>query len=242
MLKKTCFIVEDNEEDKNLLLSYIEKTQFLSVVGTAATYSDAVSFLLTHPVDILFLDIEISDSNGLNGIDIIKTLTHQSAIIITSNHEKFAVDSYTLGKTTDYLLKPFELNRYLIAVNRALSNVVMPSPFPLLRDKIVFFKMGRKFQRFNLDEILYFEAYGIYLKVYTDVNKKPYVINESLIGVLDHLDKSVFIRVHKSFVINARKIECFDSNSIFIEGFPVPLGVSYKSKVDYLVKLFADLD
>jgi two-component system response regulator LytT len=240
MLKKTCLIVEDSEENKNLLLSFIEKTHFLNVVGTAKSYSEAMSFLLLHSVDLLFLDIEIPDSNGMNGLDILKTLAQPPATIITSSYEKFAVDSYSLGKTSDYLLKPYTFDRYLIAVNRALTT--QTPGFPSLKEKTIFFKMGRRYQRFNLDEILYFEAYGIYLKVYTDISKKPMVINESLAGALNHLDKNIFIRVHKSFVINALKIDSFDANNILVNGFPIPLGASYKSKIDYLLKLFAIID
>lgn len=232
--------MEDNEEDKNLLLSFIEKTHFLKVVGIAKNYSEAVSYLLLHPVDILFLDIEISGGDGLNGLDLIKTLPVTPAVIITSNFEKFAVDSYSLGKTSDYLLKPFNFERYLLAVNRALA--CENSTFVTLKDKSVFFKMGRKYQKFNLDEILYFEAYGIYLKVYTSISKKPFVINESLTGILELFDSSTFLRVHKSYVINIMKIDSFDANHIFIDGFPVPLGGAYKSKVDYLIKLLVNLD
>lgn len=240
MFKKTCFIVEDTEAEKDLLVSFIERSHFLTVVGTAKSYAEAVSFLIVNPVDILFLDIQIADNEGLSGLDIIKTLVLPPAIIITSSFEQYAVDSYTLGKTSDYLLKPYDFDRYLIAVNRALANdMQIPGS---LKGKTAFFKMGRRYQRFNLDEILYMESYGIYVKVYTTTNKKPYVINESLVGILEHLDNSIFIRVHKSYIINALKIDSFDANNIFIEGFPVPLGVSYKSKIDYLMKVFVNLD
>lgn len=240
MLKKTCFIVEDTEAEKDLLLSFIQRSNFITVAGTASNYSDAISFLIANPVDILFLDIQLAGDDGLSGIDIIKTLALPPAVIITSNFEQYAVDSYTLGKTSDYLLKPYDFDRFLIAVNRALasdSQIIAP-----LKGKTAFFKMGRKYQRFNLDEILYMESYGIYLKVYTTLNKKPYVINESLIGALEHLDNNIFMRVHKSYIINVLKIDSFDANYIFIEGFPVPLGVSYKSKLDYLIKIFVNLD
>lgn len=240
MLKKTCYIVEDNEADKNVLLSYIEKSPFISIVGSAPNYADAISFLLTYHVDILFLDIEISDSGELNGIDIIKSMSNLPSIIITSNHEKFAVDSYTVGKTSDYLLKPFDFNRYLIAVNRAL-NTSVPS-IPILKQNSIFFKMGRQYQKFNLDEILYFETYGIYLKVYTTLSKKPFVINESLVGIMERLDNSIFIRIHKSFVVNVLKIDSFNANNIILANSSIPIGVSYKSKVDYLVKLFVELN
>lgn len=240
MKKKICYIVEDNKEDKDVLVSYIEKTSFLSLAGVATGYEEAVEFLYGNQVDILYLDIQLASKNNLNGIDLIKTVAKLPQLIIVSNHSEYAVDSYNLGKTVDYLLKPYDYERFLIATNRAVSNTVSPSPS--FMESSVFFKVGRSFQKINLNEVLYFESFGIYVKVITDYTKRPEVVNETISSVLKYLNATNFIRIHKLYIININKITGFDANHIFIDGKPLPIGISYKTKLENLLKLLMNLD
>lgn len=241
MRKISCFIVEDNKEDRALLASFIEKTSFLSLQGTATNYDQAVKFLLDNHVDILFLDIRLSRSNGMNGIDLLKTAKVLPKVVVVSHHSVYAVDSYEIGKTSDFLLKPYTYERFMVAINRSLSensNPVSGLSFNQ-KERNLFFKMGRKFQKFNLEEIEYFEAFGIYAKVYLNSIKKPMVINESMSSLINHLDTKTFIRIHKSYIINIDMIDSFDSKYLFMQGgFPAPIGGSYKAGLDNLLKVF----
>lgn len=241
MLNKTCFIVEDNKEDLEILLSYIERTSFLKVMGIACNYTEAVKFLLTHDVDLLFSSIHLEAADGFNGFDILKTIPNAPKTIITSKFVESAVEAFNLGTPIDFLLKPYDFKRFLIALNRALSSSKTPS-ISETKDKHVFFKMGRKFQKFNITEILFLEAYGLYLKVYLDINKKPYVINETISSITEHLDKNVFVRIHKSYMVNIDKITSFDGNHIYIDSFPITIGASYKPKTDKILKQFINND
>lgn len=241
MKKKICYIVEDNKEDRDVLVSYIEKTSFLNLAGVATGYEEAVEFLFGNQVDILYLDIELASKNNLNGIDLIKTVAKLPQLIIVSNHSEYAVDSYNLGKTVDYLLKPYNYERFLIATNRAVSNTSITAA-PSSMDTSVFFKVGRSFQKINLTEVLYFESFGIYVKVITDYTKRPEVVNETISSVLKYLNTTNFIRIHKLYIININKITGFDANHIFIDGKPLPIGISYKAKLENLLKLLTNLD
>lgn len=241
MKKKICYILEDNKQDRDFLIAYIEKTPFLSLAGTATNYATAVEYLLSNPVDILYLDIELSKENELNGLDLIRTIPKLPQIIIVSNHSEYAVDSYQLGKTTDFLLKPFNYDRFLIATNRAISGT-SSNQTKNSNSSAVFFKVGRKYMRFDLNEVLYFQSFGIYVKVFTDISKNQEVINETISSIANYLDTNTFIRIHKLYVVNINKITGFDANNIFINGKPLPIGISYKTKLENLFKLLMNLD
>lgn len=239
MKKKTCYVVEDNEKDRETLLSYIQKTSFLSLSGTSANYSDAVNFLLTNKVDILYLDVNLSGNDNLTGMDIVKTVPRLPTLIFVSNHSEYAIDSYNLGKSIDFLLKPFNYERFLIATNRAISTV--PPASGSNEGAFVFFKIGRKFQKVLLNEVLYFESFGIYVKVCSDLAKQPEVINETISSITKYLDNN-FIRIHKQYIVNINKITGFDSNNIFVNGKPLPIGISYKTKLESLFKVLMNFD
>lgn len=239
MKKKICYVVEDNREDRASLLSYIEKTPFLNLSGTSATYEAAVEFLLSHTVDILYLDIELSD--GLTGMDLIRTIPRLPQLIVTSNHSAYAVDSYKLGKITDFLLKPFNYERFLLATNRAISGALSAPPARL--DSSVFLKTGRRFQKVDLNDVLWFESFGIYVKVITHLLKhQELVVNETISSITRYLDSRTFIRIHKLYIININKITGFDANTIFVSGKPLPIVISYKAKLESLFKLLMNLD
>lgn len=240
MSNKTCIIVEDNAEDLSVLLSYVEKVSFLKVKAIANNYSDAVKYLLEHQVDILYLDAQLLNSNNLTGFDILRTIPNAPNTIIMSDKSELAVEAFSVGKSCDFLLKPFSFDRFLLATNRALTvpNII----FQNNNEKFVFFKMGRKFQKFNLNDILYLEAYGIYMKIYQELGKRPMIVNENITSIMAHLDSDTFIRIHKSYIININKLTSFSGNSLFIDTYALPIGISYKPKLDSYLKLFTNLE
>jgi DNA-binding LytR/AlgR family response regulator len=186
-----------------------------------------------NEIDLIFLDIELGDK-GLNGLDILKTIPQLPPVIINTSHPDFAVESYRIGKAADYLVKPFDYDRFLIAVNRAL-NVGIGNENLTFKDFIVL-KKGRKFEKFDYKEVVYFEGYGIYAKVYTE--EVIHVVNETITSLSEKLSPKWFVRVHKLFIVNIEKIKGFDHNYIYLGSVKVPIGLSYRENLAGLFEMF----
>ncbi len=236
-----CLIVEDTKIDSDLLKSYITPLPFLSVLGVCTNYSEAIAFITNNQVDLIFLDIELDSLSGersLTGLDLLKTLPNLPPVIIMTNRSDYASESYRIGKAVDFLVKPYDFERFLIAVNRVFQLKVGKQQFT--NEGFIFLKMGRKFQRFELDELDYLEAYGIYLKV---IEKGIiYVVNDTISAITERLDPSQFVRVHKSYIINVKKITGFDHKNLFLQEKKIPIGISYKGQLGGLLSLFDKLE
>lgn len=230
MFIRKCLIVDDSEAAVLVLEQHFQKLPLFEVL-VATTYSEAVNILISKKIDLLLLDIELPDFSGLT---LLKNMPNVPPTIIVSAYSQYAADSYEIGKAADYLVKPFSFERLLMAVNRALSIQITSKSFQEL--DYVFLKMGRKFQRIELNEIIYVEAYGIYVKVHTA--KTTYVVNESISSILDKLTMSQFMRIHKSYIINLNKITSFGHEFFYIDEYKIPIGISFKSKVEGVMQLF----
>ncbi len=239
MNRKTCAIVDDCIEDCQILQTYLDQIPILKTIAVLHTYSEALSFLMTHNVDILFMDIALSDPNGRSGFDIIKTLPVVSEVIIISSNLNNAVESYNVGSPADFILKPYSFQRLQLSLNRFISKSIIKSHNSI--DYSIYLKAGRKFQRFDTREINYVEAYGLYVKLYTGAENKITVINERLGNMVPMLG-SDFIRVHKSFVINLNKVSEFDINNLFVNGRPIPIGRTYRESLNQFLQLFGELN
>lgn len=234
MQTKYCLIIEDSEVCIDTLTAYLKKLPFFQIVGICKTYAEVVSYLSVHKnIDLIFLDISLAGED-LTGLDILRTIPKLPPVIINTSHTEFAVESYRIGKAADYLVKPYDFDRFLIAVNRALD--IKIGTKELIFEDHIFLKKGRKFQRFDYSDIHYFEAYGIYVKVCTSEGIQT--VNETISNLDEKLDSAWFVRVHKSFTINIQKITGFDHNFIFLESEKIPIGASYKADLEGLLRLF----
>lgn len=233
---RKCLIVEDDSSCVEILKTYLDKLPFFNVVGQCVSQSEAIAFLASETVDLIFLDLHLDNVEGENadGLDLLQTIKSSAPIIITTSYPDFAVESYRIGKAIDYLVKPFEFNRFLMAINRALG--LQLSARQILDKDYIFLKMGRHFQKFKLADIDYLQAYGIYLKVIT--NGVTHVVNDTISNLEETLDNSTFMRVHKSYIINVHKINKFNRNHLFLEEDKIPIGISYKPKLKGLLSLF----
>ncbi len=228
MLNKTCYIIEQNDEDLEILLSYIQKIPYLNVVGVAKDYSEGISFLLINKVDVLFMNV--CDLCGNEAFEILRNIRSLPPTIITSKELSCVVDIFNIDIPVDFLLKPFDFKRFMLSVNRAISGGES-SPFEKKTQKY-FFKVGRKFERVNLDDVLYFQAYGVYSKVFKEVNKRPLIINETISNIENTLARSSFVRVQKSYIVNLDIVSSFDGKFIYIGNFPIPIGGAYKPQLE----------
>ncbi|MBB3842258.1 DNA-binding LytR/AlgR family response regulator [Runella defluvii] len=231
----SCLIVDDDTTFVQELSTQLEKLAFIKIVGSCKTYSETVMALKSTSINLIFLDINLESSEGLNGFDLLRQFPHLPPVVIVTNTPDYAVESYAIGIAKDFLVKPFDLRRLVLAINRAIDTDIESGQ--LIDAKNIFLKMGRKFQRFCIDEIDYFEGYGIYAKVITQ-DGITHVINDSLTELEAMLEEKKFMRVHKSYIINLNKLTGFDHNKLYLKNVSVPIGSSYKGRLDRLLRLF----
>ncbi|MDR6197520.1 LytTR family DNA-binding domain-containing protein [Siphonobacter sp. SORGH_AS_0500] len=233
MLTTNCLIVDDEPLAHEVLLRYIADIPFLKNVGQCYLATEALTFLNTQAVDLVFLDIHMPK---LNGLDFIRTLQQPPLIIITSAHEAYALESFNL-EVCDYLLKPFRFDRFLKAVNRAQTQLdfrrqmavteTKNEGMPSLESSFIYVKSDKKRVKVVLDEVLYFESLGNYVKVWGP--QKFLLTPRTLISFEEQLPKDSFIRIHKSFIINKKFIHYLEANMIHLShGKALPIGKNFR--------------
>ena len=219
-----CLIIDDEPLAINVIKNHIKEIDNLNVINTFNSAIDALSFMKSNNVDLLFLDINMP---LLDGLDFIKSLDKKPMIIITTAYSEYAIKTYEL-EVLDYLMKPISFPRFLKAVNRAFKelNSNLTSNIGIAKRAHIFIKVDKKkMQKIYLDEILIIESLRDYLKIKTIANK--YIIHSTLSSFTEKLPSNNFIRIHRSFTIAIDKIEAVQGNSVEIDGVKYVIGRSY---------------
>ena len=219
-----CLIIDDEPLAINVIKNHIKEIDNLNVINTFNSAIDALSFMKSNTVDLLFLDINMP---LLDGLDFIKSLDKKPMIIITTAYSEYAIKTYEL-EVLDYLMKPISFPRFLKAVNRAFKelNSNLTSNIGIAKRAHIFIKVDKKkMQKIYLDEILIIESLRDYLKIKTIANK--YIIHSTLSSFTEKLPSNNFIRIHRSFTIAIDKIEAVQGNSVEIDGVKYVIGRSY---------------
>jgi DNA-binding LytR/AlgR family response regulator len=224
-----CLIVDDEPIAREILLSYCGYLPSLRVVGECTNALEAKVILDQINVDILFLDIHLP---VLDGINFYNTLKKPPQVIFTTAFKEYAVDAFELA-ACDYLVKPFLLDRFIIAVDKAverinpLSEVNKAVDLPSFNDSF-FVRTEGKIYNIQYSELLFAEAQGNYTKmVTTRFTAKP---NMSFINTEKILPPSIFKRVHRSYILNQSKISHIEGNRVFIGQYEIPVGSNYKEE------------
>ena len=219
-----CLIIDDEPLAINVIKNHIKEIDNLNVIDTFNSAIDALSFMKSNTVDLIFLDINMP---LLDGLDFIKSLDKKPMIIITTAYSEYAIKTYEL-EVLDYLMKPISFPRFLKAVNRAFKelNSNLTSNLKVAKRAHIFIKVDKKkMQKIYLDEILIIESLRDYLKITTISNK--YIIHSTLSSFTEKLPSNNFIRIHRSFTIAIDKIEAVQGNSVEIDGVKYVIGRSY---------------
>lgn len=230
MFKIKCIIVEDEPLAVKVLSDYISQTPFLELQGTFKDAILATDWLRHNNTDLIFLDIHLPK---LKGMAFLKTLTHPPAVIITTAYHQYAVEGFNLN-VTDYLLKPFEFERFLIAVNKvktAQREKQESDASPEVKDHL-FLNVQKKKVKILFSEILYIESQLEYIRIVT--TKKVYLAKMSTNEIEVLLPANLFKRIHRSFIISISKIESYTADSVEINGISIPIGRSYRDIIDNL--------
>lgn len=231
MQKYNCLIVDDEDLAQDVIEKYIESMPMLELSGKCKNAIEAISHLYENTVHIMFLDINMPEVNGL---EMLRTLNNPPKVILTTAYSEFALESYELG-VIDYLLKPIKLDRFIKAVNRAVEQVNKKETTNRNTDSIqeenksLFIKEDHITYCIDFKDILFIEAYGNYLKIYTP--EKTYVIRETMQNIIGKLSDKQFIRVHKSYIVSLEKIKKIMGNIIYIDKHEIPVGNTFKSEL-----------
>lgn len=236
-MKVKCLIVEDEPIAQEILRSYIDKTDFLEVVGQLTNALEAFHFLQHHSVDLLFLDIKMPQMSGL---ELLKSLTTRPPVIITSAYRYYATDAYELD-VLDYLLKPYSFDRFLKAMSKVLnenSTLLQPPAAASPNEKaFIFIKGNKQLQKIFIDDILYLESQRDYLKFF--MVREETVTRQTIAYYEQLLPASRFLRVHRSYIVALDKITRVEATRLILGSHAIPIGRNYKQHVQDVLKIVA---
>lgn len=226
MYKLTCILVEDEPLAAKVLADYISQVPFLELRGSFKDAIDATAFLRTDSVDLMFLDIHLPK---LKGLAFLKSLHRPPSVIITTAYHQYAVEGFDLN-VTDYLLKPFEFERFLAAVNKV--KMAVPENYVLESKDFVFINIQKKKVKIQFADILYIESQRDYIKIVT--TKKEYLSKMSTHEIESLLPPTNFKRIHRSFIISTNKIDSYSAELVEVNGVLIPIGRMYKDILENL--------
>jgi DNA-binding LytR/AlgR family response regulator len=229
MFKITCIIIEDEPLAVKILTDYIAQVPFLTLQASFKDALLATEYLHEHSPDLIFLDIHLPK---LKGMAFLKTLSHPPAVIITTAYHQYAVEGFNLN-VTDYLLKPFEFERFLIAVNKVkLARKEKTTESPAETRDFIFLNIDRKKVKVLFADILYIESQREYIKIVTTRNTFLSKMSTHEIEAL--LPPAIFRRIHRSFIVSVNKIDSYTAEMVELNGLSIPVGRGYKEVLEGL--------
>ena len=226
MSKLKCIIIEDEPLAAKVLSDYILQTPFLEL---QATFKDAIlatDWLRYNVTDLIFLDIHLPK---LKGMAFLKTLVHPPAVIITTAYHQYAVEGFDLN-VTDYLLKPFEFERFLVAVNKVRTSGSERAETRKEETKDhLFLNVQKKKVKILFSEIIYIESQREYIRIVT--TKKEWISKMSTHEIEALLPSNLFKRIHRSFIVALKRIDSYTADSVEVNGIFIPIGRDYRDSV-----------
>jgi len=229
----TCAIIDDEPLAVSLLESYVKKTPFLTLKGKYNSAMLAMADLNKEPVDLLFLDIQMPE---LNGMEFSRILSGNTRVIFTTAFEQYALESYKVN-ALDYLLKPISYSDFLQSAQKALQWADMVSSLQNSKSatsksvpESIFIKSERKLIQIDLDKILYIEGLKDYVKIFIEGQPKPVLSLMSMKTMEELLPLHKFIRVHRSFIVQPQKIKVIERGRIVFGKEYIPISDHYKDR------------
>ena len=225
-----CMLVDDEPPAVNMLESYVAKTPFLELVGKYNSAVTALAALKEHPVDLIFLDIQMPD---LNGLEFSRLIGPDTRVIFITAFRQYALESYKV-EALDYLLKPIRYADFLSAADKALRWFEMTRREPSVRSgeglspETIFIKTESRLRQIELQRILYVEGMKDYVKIFLENESEPVVSLMSLHSLEETLPADRFIRVHRSFIVQPEKIREIDRGRIVFGKERIPISDTYR--------------
>lgn len=225
-----CIIIEDEPLAVKVLSDYITQVPFLKLEKSFKDAILATEWLRTNNIDLMFLDIHLPK---LKGMAFLKTLTHPPAVIITTAYHQYAVEGFDLN-VTDYLLKPFEFERFLVAVNKVKTTVAekqQPNESFQVKEYL-FLNVQKKKVKILFSEIVYIESQREYIKIIT--TKKEYISKMSTHEIEAILPGELFKRIHRSYIVSTKRIDSYTAEMVEVNGVSIPIGRGYRDMIENL--------
>lgn len=223
-----CIIVDDEPLAREAIEMLIAQVENLNLIDSFNSAESVSKFLNDNSVDLIFLDIQMP---GLNGIEFARTISKDTFVVFTTAFSEFAIESYEVD-AIDYLIKPVKLERFQKAVEKVESysklfqNNFVNHNIETTTDDHFFVKADRKIFKVYFDDILFIEGLKDYVVMHTENQKVITAMN--IKTIYDQLPKNQFVRVSKSYVINAKHIESIDNNTVYIGKNEIPIGNIYR--------------
>ena len=228
-------IIDDEHIAHKIIMEYCEMLPHMKLQKNCYSALEALEYLNTHQVDLIFLDINMPK---LKGFEFLRTLSSPPKVIVTTAYSEFAIEGYELN-VVDYLLKPFSLERFLSAINKVTSSAI--STISMGRQQNIkpegkhnFLKQNNRHVQVAIDSILFIEASGNYTKVIT--TDGIISIREKISDTIQLFSDNDFLQVHKSFAVAKKHIRSVEGNRIYIGDHIVPIGKLYKTNIIQLLK------
>lgn len=218
-------IIDDNEIALMATRQSAQKVDNLEVVATFNDSIQALSYLNNNPIDLIFLDIEMPELNGMEFIRALKL--PRPLIILTTSHTEFAIEAYEQN-VLDYLVKPLSLPRFINAVSKA-SSMLEKHKLEHSDNETIFIKKGNMIVKVNKSDILWIEGLGDYVTLNTE--KEKFVVHSTMHAIEQKFSSGEFIRVHRSFIIRIDRIKNIEDNCIAYYDKFIPIGKTYREAV-----------
>ena len=221
-----CCVVDDEPLAAQLIASYVEKTPFMDLVGVFSSAQDAIKTILDENVDIVFLDIEMPQ---LNGVEFARVVPANCRVVFTTAYDAYALQGYKVN-ALDYLLKPISYEDFVGAANKALQWYELNSQanVEIDRREYIMVKSEYKLVQVPIKDIVYIEGLKDYVKIYLENEQKSIMTLMSMKALEKYLPTSKFLRVHRSFIVNTTKIKVVERNRIVFGNQYIPVSESYK--------------
>jgi DNA-binding LytR/AlgR family response regulator len=216
--------IDDEPLALQIINHFCDQIDFVTLEKTFTKQNEAIKHLNKYPVDLIFLDIQMPNKNG---IDFYKLLESDVMVIFTTAHSEFAVEGFNVN-ATDYLLKPFSFERFEIAVQKARNEYQFKNNNSIQTHLMI--RADYKLNRIEFEDILLIEGLDDYIQIHLK-NKTKIVARISMKNILEKLPEIKFIRVHRSYIIPINKVKTIQNKVIQIDEFSVPIGETYKDEI-----------
>lgn len=230
--KLNCIVVDDDVMSLKIIDALIKKTEFLHVKGLYENPVHAMEALQKLGIDLIFLDVEMPD---INGLELISTLKDPPQIILISYNRTYALDAFQYD-VTDYLLKPISYDRFLKAARKALTNIYKSQPQENAEVHNIFVKIDSLLVNFDVNDIYWLEAFGDYVKIRS--GKEIHTVYTTMKALEEKLPHQEFVRIHRSYIVRIDKIKNISATNLQVLNRIFPIGNSYKKELmDRIVML-----
>ncbi|MBI3134233.1 MAG: response regulator transcription factor [Bacteroidetes bacterium] len=223
-----CIIVEDEQPARILLEGYLAQMEHINLVAVCKNAAEALEQINSHSIDLIITDIQMP---GMLGTDFIKSLDKIPLVIFSTAYKEYAMDGFELD-AVDYLLKPFSFERFQKAILKAQSYFELKGkqvPSADLKTTYLTVKADHKLYKVQYTDIRYIEGMREYVSFYTATGRITALM--SLKYLESNLPKEIFVRCHKSYIINKNMVEALDGSNLLVQGKQIPVGQMYKDDV-----------